>query len=96
MKKFFVMLSAFVLGMFSLAQTHAATGDFVNLMNTTTQGGIDNVPSIMATPLGGYIYLVIAMLILFTIVWIVIAVIKWGKINMSGGKGKSRGRGRKR
>jgi len=81
MKKYLLLLVALG-GTFLLsANTFANTG-FTDTLTTISNGWLDNVPVIMATPVGGFIYFVIGMLIIMTIVWVVMGIIKWGKKNM--------------
>lgn len=68
---------------------------FTEQFSTLWTNSLAETETIMDTPIGGLIYFVLALIIIFFIVWVTVGIIMWAK-KMTGQKKKSRGRGRGR
>lgn len=91
LKKLFAVVAVLGLGLFGMiSNTFAYTG-FTDTLTTVAQGWVDEVPVIMATPVGWFIYLVLGLVVLFTAVGLVMWIIMWGK-KVMGQKKWRRGR----
>ena len=55
---------------------------FTEQLTNTASGWLSQIPEVMSSPIGDYLYFVLAFIIIFVVLPIVIWIIVWGKKQM--------------